>query len=375
MYDTGADRCVPSEHRIAQPLTFLLQRGRLDVISGVKPARFGLPGRPRLNGHVLVTSDPAIAARALRDGRLAVLPTETVYGLGARADLRRSIARVYAAKGRPADHPLIVHVRDAAAAWSWWREVPPYALALADAYWPGPLTLVLPRSPLAGGFVTGGQDTVAVRVAAHPMMQSVLDGLAVLLEDDAVGIAAPSANRFGRVSPTTADHVLLELADALEDDDVLLDGGASIVGVESTIVDCTGPLPVLLRPGHVSSADVERATGLTVGTTSIVRAPGTLASHYAPKATVRLVGRDDLTAHAAPNDASWGVLALAAVPTPAGMVRLSEPVDADEYARVLYSSLREADALGLVTVLAVAPPSEGIGAAVLDRLTRAAATA
>jgi L-threonylcarbamoyladenylate synthase len=328
-----------------------------------------------LNGHVLVTSDPSIAARALRDGRLAVLPTETVYGLGARADLPRAIARVYAAKARPADHPLIVHVRDAAAAWSWCREAPPYALALADAYWPGPLTLVLPRSPLAGDFVTGGQDTVAVRVPAHPVMQSVLRGLAVLLEDDAVGIAAPSANRFGRVSPTTADHVRLELADSLEDKDVLLDGGASVVGVESTIVDCTGPLPVLLRPGHVSSADIERATGLAGGTTSSVRAPGTLASHYAPRATVRLVGRADLTAHEVPHDASWGVLALAAVPTPAGVVRLSEPVDAYEYARVLYSSLREADALGLDTVLAVPPPSDGIGAAVLDRLTRAATPA
>jgi len=370
-YDNPAAPCVPSKRRIAQPLTFLLQMGRPRPFRIPDSARFGPGARSRLNGHVLETTDPTIAARALRDGHLAALPTETVYGLGARADLPRAIARVYAAKGRPADHPLIVHVADAEAAWAWAAAAPDYARALADACWPGPLTLVLPRSARAGDFVTGGQDTVAVRVPAHPIMLMVLRELATLLADPAVGIAAPSANRFGRVSPTTAAHVRAELGDALTDDDVLLDGGASAVGVESTIIDCTGAAPVLLRPGHVSADDVARTTGLAVGRHSTVRAPGTLASHYAPQATVRIVDADELADANGPRDATWGVLALAGVATPEGLVRLSEPGDAEEYARVLYAALREADALGLDTVLAVAPSTDGIGAAVLDRLARA----
>jgi L-threonylcarbamoyladenylate synthase len=328
-----------------------------------------------LNGLVLETTDPGLAARALLAGHLAALPTETVYGLGARADLPRAIARVYAAKGRPADHPLIAHVTDAEVAWAWASEVPAYARDLADAFWPGPLTLVVPRSARAGDFITGGQSTVALRVPAHAVMQEVLRELGSLLADPAVGVAAPSANRFGRVSPTTASHVRAELADALATDDVLLDGGPSIVGVESTIVDCTGLLPVMLRPGNVSVIDVQHVTGLEVGTTSAVRAPGTLASHYAPQAQVRIVSRDAVDAVDAPDDASWGLLALADVDTPGHLVRLSAPDDADEYARVLYASLREADALGLTTVLAVAPPTQGIGAAVLDRLSRAATRA
>ncbi len=374
-YDPASTPCVPSERRIAQPLTFLLQTGPSGRVLDRFARPFEASRRSRLNGLVLVTTDPVAAARALRDGHLAVLPTETVYGLGARADLPRAIARVYAAKGRPADHPLIVHVADAGAAWQWASSVPPWARALAEEFWPGPLTLVLPRSRRAGDFVTGGQDTVAVRVPAHPLTHEVLDALAGLVDDDAVGIAAPSANRFGRVSPTTAEHVHAELASALQPEDVLLDGGSSAVGVESTIVDCTGPAPVLLRPGHVSADDVERVTGLAVGTSSSVRAPGTLASHYAPHAIVRLLPADELDAVDGPRDASRGVLALADVDTPEGMVRLSAPVDADAYARALYAALREADALGLVEVLAVAPPAAGIGAAIVDRLTRAATRA
>jgi L-threonylcarbamoyladenylate synthase len=202
---------------------------------------------------VRISDDPAEAARALLKGQLAVLPTETVYGLGARADLPRSIARVYAAKGRPADHPLIVHVRDAAALPAWAHSVPGWAQALAGTFWPGPLTLVLPRTDRAGDFITGGQDTVALRVPSHPATRAVLEALATMLADPSVGVAAPSANRFGRVSPTTASHARDELGDVLLDDDVLLDGGASAVGVESTIVDCTGAAPVILRPccwGH-----------------------------------------------------------------------------------------------------------------------------
>ena len=321
--------------------------------------------------HVRITTDPAVAARALHDGHLAVLPTETVYGLGARADLPHAIARVYAAKGRPADHPLIVHTLDATGLDAWGIEVRDYARSLAEAYWPGPLTLVVARSARAGDFVTGGQDTVAIRVPSHPVMRDVLRSLAELTADDAIGIAAPSANRFGRVSPTTSAHVVDELAAMLGPDDVVLEGGSSEVGVESTIVDCTGDLPVILRPGQVSRADVERVTGIRVGETSDVRAPGTLESHYAPRANVRIVDASSL-ADVLDNDASTGLLALASVPTPLGLVRLSEPVTADDYARVLYSALREADSLGLATVLAVEPPSDGIGAAVADRLRRAA---
>jgi L-threonylcarbamoyladenylate synthase len=321
---------------------------------------------------VRVTTDPDEASRALLDGHLAALPTETVYGLGARADLPHAIARVYAAKGRPADHPLIVHIRDAAELGAWAGVVPDYARALARAFWPGPLTLVLPRSTRAGDFVTGGQNTVAVRVPAHPLMRTVLDRLAGFAGDPAVGVAAPSANRFGRVSPTTAGHVEVELGLLLGPDDVLLDGGPSEVGVESTIVDCTGDRPVVLRPGRVSAADVEQATGVAVGTSSSVRAPGTLASHYAPAAAVRLVGADQVTQKEGA-DATVGLLALAEVGTPPGIVRLSAPATAEDYARVLYAALREADALGLRSVLAVPPPADGIGAAVVDRLQRAAA--
>lgn len=327
-----------------------------------------------MNGRVRITEDPVVAARALRDGHLAALPTETVYGLGARADLRHAIARVYAAKGRPADHPLIVHLLEANGLDEWGVQIPGYARALAFAHWPGPLTLVVLRGHRAADYVTGGQDTVALRVPSHPVMREVLRVLADLTDDAAVGVAAPSANRFGRVSPTTSAHVIDELSDVLGDGDIVLDGGASTVGVESTIIDCTGPAPVILRPGSVSREDVERVTGLAVGQSSQVRAPGTLASHYAPRAQVRILDAAALT-DGEPDDATTGLLALAEVPTPRGMVRLSEPRTADDYARVLYSALREADALGLSTVLAVEPPSHGVGTAVADRLRRAATSA
>ena len=326
---------------------------------------------------MLLTTDPADAAEALARGHLAALPTETVYGLGARADDPHAVARVYATKGRPADHPLIAHVRDAEAAWQWASSVPDYARKLADRFWPGPLTLVLPRSSRAGDFITGGQNTVAVRVPSHPVMRAVLNGLADITQDRSIGIAAPSANRFGRVSPTSAEHVADELAEFLDDDDVILDGGPSAVGVESTIVDCTGPAPVILRPGHVTAEDVEQTTGRQLAQGSQVRAPGTLASHYAPEAGVVLLTTDDeLRNHSAnlsaQHDARTGLLALADVPTPPGLVRLSAPETPEDYARVLYAALREADALELTTVLAVLPPDEGVGSAVIDRLTRAA---
>ena len=298
-----------------------------------------------------------------------MLPTETVYGLGARADDPAALARVYATKGRPADHPLIVHIADLDALHAWSADVPFYAARLAERFWPGPLTLVLPRSIRALDAVTGGQDTVALRLSEHPMFRAVLDALARDTGDDAIGIAAPSANRFGGVSPTTAQHVVDELGSLLQDRDVILDGGACGVGVESTIVDCTGDAPVILRPGAVSANDVREVTGLDLGTRSDVRAPGTLASHYAPTARVTIIAAADASDVKPPA----GLLALASVPTPPGVVRLSAPETVDDYARVLYAALREADALHLPSVVAIAPPPEGIGAAVIDRLTRAAA--
>ena len=298
-----------------------------------------------------------------------MLPTETVYGLGARADDPAALARVYATKGRPADHPLIVHIADLDALHAWSADVPFYAARLAERFWPGPLTLVLPRSIRALDAVTGGQDTVALRLSEHPMFRAVLDALARDTGDDAIGIAAPSANRFGGVSPTTAQHVVDELGSLLQDRDVILDGGACGVGVESTIVDCTGDVPVILRPGAVSANDVREVTGLDLGTRSDVRAPGTLASHYAPTARVTIIAAADASDVQPPA----GLLALASVPTPPGVVRLSAPETVDDYARVLYAALREADALHLPSVVAIAPSPEGIGAAVIDRLTRAAA--
>ena len=316
-----------------------------------------------------LVTDPLVAAAALAQGHLAVLPTETVYGLGARADDPAALARVYATKGRPADHPLIVHIADLDALHAWSADVPFYAARLAERFWPGPLTLVLPRSIRALDAVTGGQDTVALRLSEHPMFRAVLDALARDTGDDAIGIAAPSANRFGGVSPTTAQHVVDELGSLLQDRDVILNGGACGVGVESTIVDCTGDVPVILRPGAVSANDVREVTGLDLGTRSDVRAPGTLASHYAPAARVTIIAAADASDVQPPA----GLLALAGVPTPPGVVRLSAPETVDDYARVLYAALREADALHLPSVVAIAPPPEGIGAAVIDRLTRAAA--
>ncbi len=341
----------------------------------------------RFNDVVLLTTDPRIAAQQLLAGHLCAVPTETVYGLAARADNPAAVARIYAVKQRPADHPLIVHVADADAAWTWARDVPDYAHALALRCWPGPMTLVLPRAEHVGDFVTGGQDSVALRVSAHPMMHQLFAQLAALnaasdsrgKPDDglnaneglsAIGLAAPSANRFGRVSPTTALHVIDELGPFTGDDDAVLDGGPCTVGVESTIIDCTGPSPVILRTGAITEPDVVAISGLPLASSSTVRASGTLASHYAPHAIVHAVGSADHLPVASGNPI--GLLALADIGTPAGYVRLSAPDSVDAYAAVLYAALREADALQLSDVWAVLPPAAGIGAAIADRLARAA---
>ena len=317
------------------------------------------------------TADVALAVAALRRGGLVGLPTETVYGLGADAENPSAVARVYATKGRPADHPLIVHVTGVDALDGWGGDAPEYARLLASRLWPGPLTIVVPRGPRAGDHITGGQPTVGLRAPDHPIAQALLTAFGG-------GVAAPSANRFGRVSPTTAADVR---ADLDGDVDLVLDGGPCQVGVESTIVDCSGPEPVVLRLGGVTRERVEGVAGVPVGvrTDAPHSAPGTLPAHYSPDARVELVGADEIADRAAAllaEGARPGLLATRGAVDPdrlpAGLTVLDPPADADEYAHVLYARLREADGRGLGVLLAVPPAPAGIGAAVADRLRRAA---
>ena len=311
----------------------------------------------------------AAAVAVLRHGGLVAFPTETVYGLGADAGNEAALRHLYAVKGRPADHPVIVHLADAAALGAWAAEVPATARALADACWPGPLTLVLRRSARVPDAVTGGRPTVGLRVPDQPVALALLRAFGG-------GIAAPSANRFGRVSPTTAADVRADLG---TDVDCVLDGGPCRVGVESTIVDCTGPEVVIARVGGIPRETVEAVLGrpVAVADRGEIAAPGTLPAHYAPRARVHLVAERDPVALAGRLLAAGrrvGVLAPAVpVGLPAAVEILAPPADADEYARVLYARLREADARGLDDLLVVAPPAVGLGAAVADRLTRAAA--
>ncbi len=321
-----------------------------------------------LNGQQ--PDDPiAEAVRALTSGGLVVLPTETVYGLGANARDPLALRRVFATKGRPADHPLIVHIGSARQLDDWAISIPDEARTLADACWPGPLTMVLRRHPSVPDEVTGGRDTVAVRVPAHPVALAVL-GLF------GGGIAAPSANRFGRVSPTTAAHVRTDLGDLLVDGlDVVLDGGPSSLGVESTIIELVGNEPQLLRPGGLPVERVEEILGRSVQrvATGPSRAPGMLASHYAPSASVRVVTPDGVRA-ALDGVGPFGFLGPTSTPLPAGVHRFDgpEPYDGDTLAPMLYQSLRLADELGLATLVIVAPDGDGLGPAVRDRLARAA---
>ena len=303
------------------------------------------------------------AASNLLAGNLVAFPTETVYGLGADASNADAVARIYSVKGRPADHPLIVHVASMDAMGDWAAEVPEYAIALARDYWPGPMTLIMKRSSLAGDFVTGGQDTVGVRVPAHPVALGLLEAFA---RAGGKGVAAPSANRFGNVSPTTAQAVADELSDYLGDADQILDGGPCDVGVESTIIDCTGEVPRILRPGAVTVAMIEESTGLQVigaVESADIRVSGSLDSHYAPAAAVVL---DQSPV------AGQGFIAMADVATPDGVVRLAAPKTHEEFARVLYAALRAADEKGLQKVVVAQPQGDGIAIAIRDRLKRAA---
>ena len=303
------------------------------------------------------------AAKALKDGHLVAFPTETVYGLGADASNSEAVARIYSVKGRPADHPLIVHIASMHDMDKWAIDIPEYAIKLAREFWPGPMTLVLKRSELAKDFITGGQDTVGVRVPNQQIALALLEEFKKL---GGLGVAAPSANRFGAVSPTTAQAVEDELSDYLIEDDLILDGGPSQVGVESTIIDCTNDLPKVLRLGAVTSDKIQEITGLKVmelEASPNIRVSGSLESHYAPRAKVIL--------DAIPKAGS-GLLALSDVKTPDGVIRLASPGSLEEFAHVLYESFRKADKQGLHEVVVAQPAGDGLAEAIRDRLQRAA---
>jgi L-threonylcarbamoyladenylate synthase len=284
----------------------------------------------------------------------------TVYGLGADATNSSAVARIYEVKGRPADHPLIVHVANMQDIADWADDIPDYAIALARTFWPGPMTLILKRSNLAQDFITGGQDTVGLRVPNHTV------ALALLQEFKKIGgkgIAAPSANRFGHVSPTTALAVSDELSQYLSLEDLLLDGGPSLVGVESTIIDCTTEHPKILRPGAITEEMIEQATKIDLSYDATdIRVSGSLENHYSPHAKVLLDVKPEK---------GDGFIALSTIPTPDGVIRLASPTSNEEFARILYISLREADYQSLKRVVVQQPSGDDIAVAIRDRLLRA----
>jgi L-threonylcarbamoyladenylate synthase len=303
------------------------------------------------------------AAASLIAGNLVAFPTETVYGLGADASNQQAVARIYEVKGRPTDHPLIVHISSMNNLDKWVKDIPEYAVKLARAFWPGPMTLILPRTELAKDFITGGQNNVGIRVPEH------IVALALLKEFEAqggCGVAAPSANRFGKVSPTCADDVKAELSDYLSENDLILDGGTSFIGVESTIIDCTDATPMILRPGAITTTMINDLLSIQIEIFSKdnsyqIRAPGLLESHYSPKATVYLSGIPSV---------GDGFIALSKFQTPYGAIRLSSPATSEEYARTLYQALRLADTKKLSRVFVIAPVGNDIEVAVCDRLRR-----
>lgn len=309
----------------------------------------------------------AAAVAALRAGEVIGLPTETVYGLAGDASNAAAIALIYAIKGRPATHPVIVHLADEHAVDRWARQVPPAARALAHAFWPGPLTLVLPKQPWVLDAVTGGQDTVALRVPAHPVARAVLaafDG----------GLAAPSANRYGQVSPTTAAHVRDDLGDEVR---LVLDGGPSEVGLESTIVACLDERVTLLRPGRITVPELEAVVGpLAQPHVDVPRVPGSVASHYAPATPVELVPAVELDARIAAHAAGGrraAVLSSRSPISPDTALWIEAPTEPHPYGQVLYANLRALDRAAADVILVAEPPRTPMWAAVHDRLTRAAA--
>jgi L-threonylcarbamoyladenylate synthase len=304
-----------------------------------------------------------MAAQALKDGHLVAFPTETVYGLGADATNERAVSRIYLVKARPVAHPLIVHISSINKLGDWATYIPDYAIKLAREFWPGPMTLILPRKDIAKDFVTGGQNNVGLRVPDQPI------ALAMLREFDALGgkgIAAPSANRFGAVSPTTAQAVEMELGDYFGKNDLVLNGGACQIGVESTIVDCRSIEPRVLRPGAVTYAMIESLLGKIAAPAQeivVTRVPGMLKNHYSPKAKVVINSKPK---------AGEGLIALSSIPTPSGAIRLGAIDTVEDFARNIYELLRLGDSKGILKIAVVLPTTGDLADAIKDRMTKAA---
>jgi L-threonylcarbamoyladenylate synthase len=317
-------------------------------------------------------TDVERAAALLADGELVAFPTETVYGLGARADDDRAVSKIFLAKGRPAEHPLIVHVAEPADAAAFAARITPLAQRLIDAFWPGPLTIIVPRAEGMAAAAAGGQNTVGLRCPAHPVAQALL---AAARRRGVLGVAAPSANRFGRVSPTQAAHVLDEFGSGL----AVLDGGACSVGIESSIVDCSRAHPVLLRPGLLTRARIEAAAGEPVLSpdTDAPRAPGTLQAHYAPHAKLRLMSTPMLATALqmlARESLNLAVYSRSLSLNVAPQVRHRRmPTQPEQAAHELFSVLRELDAEGAQLIWVEEPPPDPEWDGVRDRLQRAAA--
>jgi len=303
------------------------------------------------------------AAQALKDGHLVAFPTETVYGLGADATNEKAVSRVYSVKARPTDHPLIVHMSSISQLGKWAIDIPEYAVKLAKEFWPGPMTLVLKRSEIAKDFITGSQENVGVRVPSHPVALSLLIEFEKL---GGLGIAAPSANRFGAVSPTTVEAVYEEIGNSLSEKDLIIDGGNCSVGVESTIINCTGMKPNILRPGAVTPS-ILNLNSNEIHTLNLnlmeIKSPGLLQSHYSPRARVILGGVPELGA---------GYIALSDISTPSGAKRLAAPESIEDFAKGIYEALRLGDRLGLETIVVVPPIGQGLALAIRDRLEKAA---
>lgn len=302
------------------------------------------------------------AAAALKAGHLVAFPTETVYGLGADARNPEAVKRIYEVKGRPTDHPLIVHISSINQLEKWASEIQDYAISLAREFWPGPMTLILKRTDFAGDFITGGQETVGLRVPSDPIALALIQEFEKITES---GIAAPSANRFGQVSPTCSQDVIDELGNYLASFDHILDGGNSSIGIESTIIDCTTKYPRILRPGFVTSGEIEYILGVPTtnhGHLGVVKHSGSFEKHYAPKARVH-IDREPLAGEA--------LIALEAIKTPPNVIRISTPRTVEALAQTLYSSLRQVDNLGIKSVVVMQPAGEGLAEAVRDRVAKA----